>query len=205
MSVKKAITSIKTAAAVAANDILAAERGIDAAGAAYASSISLAIIGLVDAMSVSGLPRTEEGVKIAKETIKDAFLAQRETEDLDMDKILLGDAIALRIVSGKVVDQYRIRAVKMWYYAKDNPEIAESISKGEVPYKVLAELPTPFARAGGRPSSKKASKVESISRETCFDATRNLLKIYRLMPEPGPTIAAAILDAVLSEAPEFKE
>lgn len=166
MKANKIITAIKTAAAVAANDILTAERSADAAASAYSSSISLAIIGLVDAMSVSGLPRTEEGVRVAKETIKGAFLQQQEGEDLDMDKILLGDAIALGIVSAKVVDQYRIRAVKMWYYAKDNADIKTAMAEGVVPYKALMDLPTPFARAGGRPAAKKASKVESISRET---------------------------------------
>ena len=166
MKANKIITAIKTAAIVAAGDILAAERSADAAASAYSSSISLAIIGLVDAMSVSGLPRTEEGVKVAKETIKDAFLQQQDGENLDMDKILLGDAIALGIVSAKVVDQYRIRAVKLWYYAKDNTDIKEAMSKGEVPSRLLAEMPTPFARAGGRPAAKKASKVQSVSRET---------------------------------------
>lgn len=166
MKANKIITAIKAAAIVAAGDILAAERGADAAASAYSSAVSLAIIGLVDAMSISGLPRTEEGVKTAKETIKEAFLAQQEGEDLDMDRILLGDAIALKIVSAKVVDQYRIRAVKLWYYSKDNDEINEAVKKGEVPYTLLAELPTPFARAGGRPAAKKASKVESVSRET---------------------------------------
>lgn len=166
MSVKKAITAIKTAAAVAANDILTAERSADAAASAYSSSISLAIVQLADAMSISGLPRTEVGVKIAKETIKGAFLQQQEGEDLTDDNLMLGDAIALGIVSGKVIDQYRIRAVKMWYYCKDNDAIKEAVSKGEVPSRLLAELPTPFARAGGRPAAKKASKMESVSRET---------------------------------------
>lgn len=196
MKVNKIITAIKTAAAVAANDILTAERGADAAASAYSSAISLAIIQLVDAMSVSGLPRTEEGVKVAKETIKDAFLQQQEGEDIDMDKILLGDAIALGIVSAKSVDQYRIRAVKMWFYAKDNDEIKTAMTEGVVPYKALMDLPTPFARAGGRPAAKKASKVKTDSRE---DLDKAIAETIRLLKVFGCGDFAATLSAMAKE------
>lgn len=86
--------------------------------------------------------------------------------------------------------------------------MAEFKIEHDVP-PVPAEEPAEEPAGTGGQSTAPTGTVPTVSTQPtlaqCFDATRNLLKIYRLMPEPGPEIAAAILDAILAKVPEFKE
>lgn len=72
-----------------------------------------------------------------------------------------------------------------------------------------SEEPAEEPAGTGGQSTAPAGTVPTVSTQPtlaqCFDEQRRLLAAYRLMPEPGPTLAAAILDAIVAEVPEFKE
>lgn len=76
------------------------------------------------------------------------------------------------------------------------------------PAEPSAEPAEEPAGTGGQ-STAPAGEAPVVSTQPtlvqCFDAQRSLLAAYRLLPEPGPTLAAAILDAIVAEVPEFKE
>ena len=134
---------------------------IQNAAASKAAALSAtAILKYVDALCAAGVPRTEDGVKVAKAAIAAACAKRSEKKA----PTTLGDFIAAGAVNAGTIEQYRIRAVKLWYYLPSNKKLAAAHASGEVPVTDLAPLATPFASKGGRPS-KKASAPVSASRE----------------------------------------
>lgn len=182
------------AATAAARSIMAATEALGRAEVAVASTTTAAILKLVDEIDVAGIARDEAGVKMVKKAISTGF---REVMGLAAELAAMSNQ---RTLAEGSIGVYINRAVKMWYYSngKDKKITAArnpgKDQKAYIPQAYVDKLATPFSRGGGRPAAKKASPVESTSREDLDKAIADAIRIAKALGLGG--FAASIEDLV---------